>query len=138
MKNKVLTIMFSVIITLLLLTIKLQAVTYTSTDCTVKSGESITITVKASENMQNYDMSLTSYTGLTFTGCSANENAAVNSSTGAISFATLGSGVTTLGTYTFKAPEVTKDTTYNVVFNINGVSNTAKVVSFVTSGALNV
>lgn len=127
MKNKVLTIMFSVIITLLLLTIKLQAVTYTSTDCTVKSGESITITVKASENMQNYDMSLTSYTGLTFTGCSANENAAVNSSTGAISFATLGSGVTTLGTYTFKAPEVTKDTTYNVVFNINGVSNTAKV-----------
>lgn len=127
MKNKVLTIMFSVIITLLLLTIKLQAVTYTSTDCTVKSEESITITVKASENMQNYDMSLTSYTGLTFTGCSANENAAVNSSTGAISFATLGSGVTTLGTYTFKAPKVTKDTTYNVVFNINGVSNTAKV-----------
>lgn len=127
MKNKILTVMFCVIITLLLLTIKLQAVTYTSTDCTVKSGESITITVKASENMKNYDMSLISYTGLTFTGCSANENAAVNSNTGAVSFATLGNGVTTLGTYTFKAPEVTKDTTYNVVFNINGISNTAKV-----------
>ena len=127
MKNKILNIIPIIIILLEILSIKLYAVTYTSSDCTVESGENITITVKASENIQNYDLSLTSYNGLTFTGCSANENAAVNSSTGAISFATLGNGVTTLGTYTFKAPEVTKDTTYNVVFNINGTSNTAKV-----------
>lgn len=127
MKNKILKITPIIFILLGILSVNIYAVTYTSTDCTVKSEENITITVKASENLQNYDLSLTSYTGLTYVSCSANENAAVNSSTGSISYATLGSGTTILGTYKFKAPKVTKDTTYNVVFDINGTSNTAKV-----------
>lgn len=36
-------------------------------------------------------------------------------------------GTSTLATYKFKAPKVEKDTTYNVVFDINGTPNTAKV-----------
>lgn len=127
MKNKILKVIPIIFILLGFLSVNTYAVTYTSTDSTVKSEENITITVKASEKLQNYDLTLTSYTGLTYISCSANENAAVNSSTGSISYATLGSGTETLGTYKFKAPKVTKDTTYDVKFNINGTSNTAKV-----------
>ena len=126
MKNKVFKILLFIIIALGILTIKSNA-TYVSNDATVDSGADITITVKSSENLQNYDLALVSYAGLSYNGCSANDNAAVNSSTGQISFATVGSGVTTLGTYYFKAPEVTATNTYKVVFNINGTSNTSTV-----------
>ena len=126
MKNKVFKILLFIIIALGILTIKSNA-TYVSNDATVDSGADITITVKSSENLQNYDLALVSYAGLSYNGCSANDNAAVNSSTGQISFATVGSGVTTLGTYYFKAPEVTSTNTYKVVFNINGTSNTSTV-----------
>ena len=127
MKSRILKIIPIIFILLAILSVNVYAVTYSSTDRTVDSEGDISITVKASENVQNYDISLTSYTGLTYVSCSANENAAVNSTTGAVSYATLGSGTTTLATYKFKAPKVTKDTTYNVVFNINGTSNTAKI-----------
>ena len=126
MKNKVFKILLFIIIALGILTIKSNAA-YVSNDATVDSGADITITVKSSENLQNYDLALVSYAGLSYNGCSANDNAAVNSSTGQISFATVGSGVTTLGTYYFKAPEVTATNTYKVVFNINGTSNTSTV-----------
>jgi len=127
MKSRIFKIIPIIFILLAILSVNVYAVTYSSTDRTVDSEGDISITVKASENVQNYDISLTSYTGLTYVSCSANENAAVNSSTGAVSYATLGSGTSTLATYKFKAPKVTKDTTYNVVFDINGTANTAKV-----------
>lgn len=126
MKNKVFKILLFIIIALGILTIKSNA-TYVSNDATVDSGADITITVKSSENLQNYDLALVSYAGLSYNGCSTNDNAVVNSSIGQISFATGGSGVTTLGTYYFKAPEVTATNTYKVVFNINGTSNTSTV-----------
>ena len=127
MKSRILKTISIIFILLSILSVNIYAATYSSTDRTVESEGDISITIKASENVQNYDISLTSYTGLTYVSCSANENAAVNTSTGAISYATLGSGTATLATYNFKAPNVTKDTTYNVVFNINGTANTAKV-----------
>lgn len=127
MKSRIVKIIPIIFILLTILSVNVYGVTYSSTDRIVDSEGDISITVNASENVQNYDISLTSYTGLTYLGCSANENAAVNSSTGAVSYATLGSGTSTLATYKFKAPKVTKDTTYNVVFDINGTSNTAKV-----------
>jgi hypothetical protein len=105
------------------LNLKAEA-TFRSNDPTVKSGETITITVKSTEELENYDISLKSYTGLTYVSCSA-DNAAVNSSAGKISFATLGNKVTTLGTFTFKAPQVTQTTKYTVEFSIdNGTTST--------------
>ncbi len=99
---------------------------YTSNDPTVTSGENVSITINSSELLQNYDLSISSNGGLTLLNVVAN-NAAVNNQTGQISFATLETGVTKLGTYTFKTPEVSSTSTYKVVFNVNGVSNTSTV-----------
>lgn len=127
MKNKSLKILFIIILMMCsILSIESYAVTYTSTDVVVDSGGNVNIVISASEKIQNYDISLDNYSGLTYSSCSASD-AAVNPATGSISYATLGEGVTTLGRYSFKAPEVTQDTVYNVSFTINGVGNTAKV-----------
>ena len=126
MKNKILSIIVLITTFLGILTVDSFA-SFSSNDPTVTSGNTISITVKSSENLQNYDLALVSHTGLTYVSCSANENAAVNSAEGKISYATLGAGTTTLGTYTFKAPEVSQNTTYKVVFDINGTKNTSTV-----------
>jgi hypothetical protein len=126
MRKKILIIIpLFLIILFSLLNVKAEA-TYRSNDPTVKSGETITITVKSTEELENYDIELKSYTGLTYVSCSA-DNAAVNSSAGKISFATLGTKATTLGTFTFKAPQVSETTKYTVEFDIGGVTNKSTV-----------
>lgn len=101
---------------------------YASNDPTVNSGETITITVTSSENLQNFDLKLENYSGLTYLGCSNSSDAAiVNINTGAISYATAGTGTKTLGTYTFKAPEVSQKSTYKVTFSVNDTTNTSTV-----------
>lgn len=124
MKNKISKIIGLLVIFLLALTIKSFA-SYSSNDPSVKSGETFSITVKSSSKLESYDLELVSYSGLTYKGCSAS-GAAVNSSTGKVSYASL-EGTSTLGTYTFKAPEVTEKKKYTVKFSINGTSNTSTV-----------
>ena len=124
MKNKISKIIGLLVIFLLALTIKSFA-SYSSNDPSVKSGATFSITVKSSSKLENYDMELVSYSGLTYKGCSAS-GAAVNSSTGKVSYASL-DGTSTLGTYTFKAPEVTEKKKYTVKFSINGTTNTSTV-----------
>lgn len=127
MKNKIVKIIPFIFIFLMILTLKSFA-TFSSTDPTVNSGENISITVKSSTPVENYDIKLESHDGLTYTGCStSNAGAAVNSSNGVISFAST-SSVTTLGTFTFKAPSVTSTTQYKVTFDIDdGTKNTSTV-----------
>ena len=124
MKNKISKIIGLLVIFLLALTIKSFA-SYSSNDPSVKSGATFSITVKSSSKLENYDMELVSHSGLTYKGCSAS-GAAVNSSTGKVSYASL-DGTSTLGTYTFKAPEVTEKKKYTVKFSINGTTNTSTV-----------
>lgn len=124
MKNKISKIIGLLVIFLLALTIKSFA-SYSSNDPSVKSGATFSITVKSSSKLENYDMELVSYSGLTYKGCSAS-GAAVNSSTGKVSYASL-DGTSKLGTYTFKAPEVTEKKKYTVKFSINGTTNTSTV-----------
>ena len=127
MKRKILIFSEMFLVTLILLAIKSNA-GYSSNDPEVKSGETITISIVSNENLQNYDLQLVSYNGLTYKGCSSSsESAAVNSGTGKIAYATLGAGTKNLGTYTFVAPEVTEKTTYKVSFKINDVTNTSTV-----------
>lgn len=127
MKRKILIFFEMFLLTLILLAIKSNA-GYSSNDPEVKSGETITISIVSNENLQNYDLQLVSYNGLTYKGCSSSsESAAVNSGTGKIAYATLGAGTKKLGTYTFVAPEVTEKTTYKVSFKINDVTNTSTV-----------
>lgn len=124
MKNKISKIIGLLVIFLLALTIKSFA-SYSSNDPSVKSGATFSITVKSSSKLENYDMELVSYSGLTYKGCSAS-GAAVNSSTGKVSYASL-DGTSKLGTYTFKAPEVTEKKKYTVKFSINGTTNISTV-----------
>lgn len=124
MKNKISKIIGLLVIFLLALTIKSFA-SYSSNDPSVKSGATFSITVKSSSKLENYDMELVSYSGLTYKGCSAS-GAAVNSSTGKVSYASL-DGTSKLGTYTFKAPEVNEKKKYTVKFSINGTTNTSTV-----------
>lgn len=113
---------------IMMLTLKSNA-GYTSNDPTVTSGEKITITVSSSEKLNNFDLVLVSYDGLSYSGCSnSSDSAVINSSTGSISYASAGNGTTTLGTYTFIAPQVSSTSKYKVVFKINDVSsNTSSV-----------
>ena len=124
MKNKISKIIGLLVIFLLALTIK-SFESYSSNDPSVKSGATFSITVKSSSKLENYDMELVSYSGLTYKGCSAS-GAAVNSSTGKVSYASL-DGTSKLGTYTFKAPEVNEKKKYTVKFSINGTTNTSTV-----------
>ncbi len=119
---------------ILALTIKSKSA-YKSTDPTVTSGQNFTITVTSTTNLQNFDLSLSSYAGLTYLGCSnPSEAAVVNSTKGNISYASMGSGTTMLGTYSFKAPEVNQKTTFRVVFSINNTTNTSVVTVNPSSG----
>ena len=127
MKKKIFIIMPLIITILLSLTICSNAA-YKSNDPSVESEGNITITVTSTEALTNYDISLEEYKGLTYISCSSsNTGAAVNSSQGKISFATLGDGVTTLGTFNFKAPKVTTTTTYQVKFDVDGTTNISTV-----------
>lgn len=119
---------------ILALTIKSKSA-YKSTDPTVTSGQDFTITVTSTTNLQNFDLSLSSYAGLTYLRCSnPSEAAVVNSAKGNISYASMGSGTTTLGIYSFKAPEVNQKTTFRVVFSINNTTNTSVVTVNPSSG----
>lgn len=129
MKNKISKIIGLLVIFLLALTIKSFA-SYSSNDPSVKSGDTFSITVKSSSKLESYDLELVSYSGLTYKGCSAKSEgglAIVNSPGGKVSYASTGGGTSTLGTYTFKAPEVTEKKKYTVKFSINGTSNTSTV-----------
>ncbi len=128
MKQKILKItLLFLILTLVILTQKVDAA-FSSNDPTTTSGGTVTITVTSSEGIDNYDMKLGNHIGLTLAGCSAPAGAVANSSNGAISGSGIGIGFKTLGTYTFKAPDVTATTKYTVQFNINGVTNTSTVI----------
>lgn len=113
MKKKLLSLLF---VTLLLLAINYTAsyAACSASSKTVKSGEDFSITVTSSKGLEDYGLKLISYGGLTYKSCSGGSFA----NNGKISYAVVGTPVTTLGTYTFKAPNVTTDTTYKVTFNV--------------------
>ncbi len=125
MRKKILKIVPILIILILgILTIKVNA-SYRSNDPTVESGGTFSITISSTEKIENFDANLTGYSGLTFVSCSGVDNTVIVNN-GKLSGATIG-GYTTLGTYTFKAPEVTEKKTFKVSFNINGTTNTSTV-----------
>ena len=120
MRKKILKIVPILIILILgILTIKVNA-SYRSNDPTVESGGTFSITISSTEKIENFDANLTGYSGLTFVSCSGVDNTVIVNN-GKLSGATIG-GYTTLGTYTFKAPEVTEKKTFKVSFNINGTT----------------
>ena len=126
MKNKIFRVLILIILILGIYNITSEA-SYLSNDPVVNSGETFSITVTSTEELENYDLAIVSYTGLEFTGCSASNGATVGKNTGKIAYAKPEEGTKNLGTFSFKAPSVTDTANYKVVFDINGVKNESNV-----------
>lgn len=104
-------------------TIKSQARIYTS-DPTVDSGGTVTVTVSSQENVGAYYVYISNNTGVTFKGVSApsgvtTEKRGANGITGITT-----TGTNTLAYYTFTVPTVTTETTYKVTFSSGDMSDT--------------
>ena len=90
----------------------------TSTDPTVNSGETVTITISSQEPVASGAIDIASNSGLTFksvTGGTANGTR--------VAFAKTENATSGLATYTFEAPTVTSDTTYTVKFTSEDFAN---------------
>ncbi len=110
-------------------TIKAATTRLSASSATVKSGETFSVTVTSSVKLSGWTISLSNNGGCTFS------NASGGTVTGTSVFGTSLDGATTLARYTFKAPNVTKDTTYTISFSgtdmcdatddVNTVGNTS-------------
>ena len=114
--KNILKIVIITTIVLLALQINVNAV-ITSTDKVVETGENVTITIKSGKALGAYTINLTDAGGLTLISSSGNQ---VSADYKTISGSST-TGITNLGTYTFKTPSVSKDTKYNVKFIIKGM-----------------
>lgn len=109
MKKKLLTTVLFMLLLLGISTISYGAISATSK--TVNSGETVTISVSSSDTLGAYEIQVTNNGGLTFVSANPPSVAAA-SGTKITGSAT--SGVTSLGSFTFRAPTVSKDTNYYV------------------------
>lgn len=101
-----------------LLQIKVQAAVIVSTDKQVESGSgNVTISVTSKQALGAYKLRVTDTAGLELVNSAGGE---ISSDKKTITGSSA-SGITNLGTYTFKVPTVTKDTTYNIKFSITGM-----------------
>lgn len=85
----------------------------------VNSGEQFSVTVTSDISLSSYSVKAESYSGLTFVTSSGGVGAGGTS----ISNALASGGTTTLATFTFKAPAVTKDSTYTIKFSATGMGD---------------
>lgn len=112
---------------------KVQA-NVTSTDPSVESGGKVTITIKSSETVYAYKITLVDSAGLTF-GSATSTAGQVNGSN--VNGASV-SGVTTLATYTFTAPTVNSETKYSVKFNVSVSNDGESYTSFTNTSTVTV
>ena len=129
MRKFILVIVFAILFLIVSTTISYGA--YSAESKTVNSEEQFTVTVTSSVGLENFNLSLGGHEGITYVTCSSSAADFVNTASGQMAVAGIGKSFKTLGTYTFKAPNVTKDTTYNISFTIDS-SNSGTVTSTIT------
>lgn len=83
---------------------------------TVNSGEKVTISVSSSQSLGAYTISVADNGGLTFVTSTGQEGSGKTVISGSSA-----SGVTSLATFTFQAPNVTEDRTYKVKISASGM-----------------
>ena len=83
---------------------------------TVNSGEKVTISVSSSQSLGAYTVSVADNGGLTFVTSTGQEGAGKTVISGSSA-----SGVTSLASFTFQAPNVTEDKTYKVKISASGM-----------------
>ena len=113
MKTKTISIILTFLIVLGLGTVISKAA-ISGNSQTVNSGENVTITINSNKKVSSYKVSVTSDGGLTYVSCADSNN---GQSGNKMIAGSPTNGATTLGTFTFKAPEVTTDTKYTVSFS---------------------
>lgn len=121
MKKKLLT-MILLAFTLVCLNAVISYGSISATSATINSGENVTISVSSAELLGAYAIQVTDNGGLTFVSSTAPAGFAANGTK--ISGASV-TGVTSLGSFTFKAPNVTKDSTYYVKITSSGTEGPA-------------
>jgi len=90
-----------------------------STDKQVDSGSgNVTVSVTSKQSLGAYTLKLVDTAGLTLVSAASDGQVSADNKT-ITNFSD--KGITSLGTFTFKVPTVSKDTTYNVKFSITGM-----------------
>lgn len=121
MKNKILKILFILVIFMFAINLKVFAANIVSTDKEVNSGEgNVTISVTSKQPLGAYMLYLTDTAGLTLVSADGGQISADNTTITSSS----AEGTTSLGSYTFKVPTVTEDTTYRIKFHVSGMETT--------------
>lgn len=116
-KNKIIIkIVCMLIIAIFALQINSNAVVVSS-DKEVQSGSNVTISVTSRQALGAYKVQLTDAGGLTLVSSAGGETSADKK----IVTGSSSAGTTSLATYTFSTPTVTKDTKYSVKFKITGM-----------------
>lgn len=127
LNKKVLLTLFITILAIFCISGKVEA-TYSASSKTVDSGASVSITVESTTELENFDVECTDTGGLTYKACTTSVQGALPNSAGKkISYAFPGGKAKILGTYTFTAPKVSKDTKYTVKFDVNGTIVTSNI-----------
>lgn len=121
MKKNILKITISFITLILIFTmfyskpIKAVSTTLSASSATVTSGENFSVTITSSTSLSGWTIGLSSSGGCTFSSASVSGGAMGEiDGTRVLGIST---GTKTLATYNFKAPTVTKDTTYTISFS---------------------
>lgn len=121
MKKKIFNILLIAIFSILILETKVNASNIVSTDKQVNSGDgNVTISITSKETLGAYNLELVDNSGLELVSSSAGPSGIANGTKISGASAT---GITDLGSYTFKVPTVTSDTTYKIKFRITGIAN---------------
>lgn len=142
MKKKILwkILIFTMFIIGTNVTISKAAISATSK--TVNSGENFSVSVSSNVPVGSYRITMTNTNGIKFVSSSGGTASADGTRiTGAAQNSN--SGITNLATYTFKAPEVSKDTTYSISFfadamedmNLNPISNVSATSTITVKAA---
>lgn len=121
MRKKIFNILFITIFSILILGTKVNASNIVSTDKKVNSGDgNVTISLTSKQSLGAYNIELVDDAGLELVSSSAGSSGTANGKKISGASAT---GVTDLGSYTFKVPTVNADTTYKIKFRITGMAD---------------
>lgn len=121
MKKKIFNILLITIFSILIFRTKVNASNIVSTDKQVNSGDgNVTISISSKETLGAYSLELVDNAGLELVSSSVGPSGTANGTKISGASAT---GITDLGSYTFKVPTVTSDTTYKIRFRITGMAN---------------
>ena len=97
----------------ILINSNISMASYRASDATTTVGSNVSVSITATEGVQHFDISIAELQGFTFSSVST----LGISNGGSVSYAGLGSPITNLATYNFKAPSTPG--TYTISFNVD-------------------